>query len=100
MQTLGERVEQVAAETEKNRYVYIRTDLEACFTVADIVNTESTYGDRKRARQALAIAQDGLDTAQRFLRDLKDEELRKELEAKAAALSERLNSLERTHNLP
>src|ERR1051325_7575758 len=86
------------ARTDQNRVDFLRTDLDLCFTFANVAETEYGLGGREAGDRSLADAEKGYGTIQRFLSDpkhakrLTDEEQR-ELTARLARLRARLDQL-------
>jgi hypothetical protein len=51
----AERLEDLHGQTEQNRLNFLRTDVELCFTLGGIVETEHTMGDPQHAARTLAL---------------------------------------------
>ena len=84
-------------KTEKARIDFIRTDLEALFTFASIVESAYTSGHREHAERTLAAAENGYSTLLRLFTQARGltAEVERELESKLAQLRERLDGLRR-----
>lgn len=56
------------AEAQRSFLEFLRTDLELCFTFADVVNTELQMEERPAALRAKGKAEQGHDSIARLLR--------------------------------
>jgi hypothetical protein len=79
------------AETEERRIDFLRTDLELCFTFAELAKTERLSGDQSAALRVLEKAEIGHATVARFLRDVNDPQAAREIEARLSELRARLD---------
>jgi hypothetical protein len=75
------------------RYEFLTTDLEVCFTLAKLVEERIRLNDREVAKQALVKAERGYDTIRRFLTDVRNSEHRNEIETKLNQLRTSLDTL-------
>jgi hypothetical protein len=85
----GDELSRLQAESDRQRILLLRTDLEACFTFLAVAETEHQTGHYETAERSLADAEKGYATVLRFLSDPKHarhlspevcQELRAELE--------------------
>jgi hypothetical protein len=59
------------AQTDRNRVQFLQRDLELCFTLASLAETEHDLGHREAANRSVAHAEEGYASIQRFLSDPK-----------------------------
>lgn len=59
------------AETDRLRYQFLVSELDLCFTFAEIARTERDAGEHEHAERSLADARKGYDTVGYFLTDPK-----------------------------
>lgn len=79
-------ISEVRAETEQNRFEFLKNDLNICFTYADPSRTELCSGDSEAAARTLARAEEGYATIVRFLANVKDPENRTGIETRLNGL--------------
>jgi hypothetical protein len=96
--TLGDRFRRLEAESDQNRVDFLRTDLRACFTFADVALTQLQIGKRENAERALADSEKGYESVSRFLSDRKhadrlSEEVRREFAGELERLRQTLDEL-------
>jgi hypothetical protein len=53
---------EIHAQAQRNRIDFLKTDLELCFTFADLLDTELQMGDRDAAQRLRENAEHGHDT--------------------------------------
>ena len=63
--------EDLQVESDRLRADFLRTDLELCFTFADVAEAKLKRGDHEGAEQALSDAKKGHEAVGRFLSDPK-----------------------------
>ena len=80
------------AATNRNRLDFLQSDLELCFTFADVAKTERQIGDRDAARRVLEKAETGYATIARFLADVENAGQKYEIAQKLAELRARLDT--------
>jgi hypothetical protein len=83
------------AETDRNRYEFLDTDLELCFTFVNVVQTELALDDWDAAKRALNKAEQGYATIEQFLPHVRNNDLRIEIERRLDALRSALNAARR-----
>jgi hypothetical protein len=86
-------------ESEQTRLEFIKTDLEICLTLADLVATKHRLGDSEHARQTLAKAEKGYSDVARLFAATKDlsPDIHQEIESGLKRLRERLDGLQRSN---
>ena len=97
---LANQFYEIKAQFDQNRIGFLQNELEVCFTLVKVVETERKMGDFEHAKRALANAEEGHTTLRRFLCDPKHakhirEEERRELTGLMEQLRSTLDSLER-----
>ena len=86
------------AENNQNRIDFLRIELTACYTFANVAETEHKAGDRETAERSRAAAEKGFATLQRSLTDPKhakhiSQQERDEFTAEFERLRKTLDSL-------
>ncbi len=67
----GDELPRLKAQADQARIVFLRTDIQVCFTFASLAETEHKTGHRENAERSLADAEKGYATVSRFLSDPK-----------------------------
>jgi len=88
------------AETQRNRYAFLTTDLEVCVTFSKMVETKLALGEPDAARRVLKKAEAGYATIRRLFPKLENADERKEIEEKLNQLRARLDALDRKLHAP
>ena len=84
------------AERQRERTKFLQTDLDLCFTFADLAGTElQAPSDKEAARGVLGKAEQGYATIAGFLADVRDAEQRQVIGHRLAELRARLDGLQR-----
>jgi hypothetical protein len=85
------KLSDLQAATDLNRVDFLRTDLDLCFTFADLAKTEREIGDRAAATRILEKAETGYATILRISADVKKADQKHEIAQKLAELRARLD---------
>jgi hypothetical protein len=86
------KLSDLQAATDGNRLDFLRTDLQLCFTFAELAKTERQIGDRDAARRVLEKAETGCATIARFLADVENPDQKNEIALKLAELRATLDT--------
>jgi hypothetical protein len=94
MRILGEvlHMTDLEAASEQMRLNFLQTNLELCFTFADLIETQLRIGDVEVAQSALEKAEAGYANVARLLPDGDNADDRNEIELELARLRARLDS--------
>ena len=84
-------------QAEQARLDFIKTDLEMCFTLTDIVETEYGLGNQEHAERTLAKAEKGYSTLVRLVSKTEKlpVEIESELQTRLKKLRDRLDQVKR-----
>jgi hypothetical protein len=86
------------AQTDHNRIHFLQNDLQLCFTLVSLAETEHDVGHQEAAERSVVHAEEGYTSIQRFLSDPKhvdriDGETRRGLAAGLVRLRARLDGI-------
>lgn len=84
--------DKLVAAGDRNRYDFLRTDLELCRTFLDLAKTELEFSEREAAARLLRHAETGYATIHRLQADLCNAEWKQEIETKTAELRRQIDS--------
>ena len=86
------RLPNLDAETERLRLEFFQTDLDLCFTFADVAATEVEIGDLEAARRALGKAETGYAAMSRLSQNVEDVLQKQQIAERLMALRARIDS--------
>ena len=96
MSDLAQRMADLHARTQQARIEFLQTDLDLCFSLVRIAETERQVGELGAAEQAFKKAENGYSAIWRFLPDVEHGEKRRELQSQLSKLREALDGLKIT----
>ena len=94
MDRFAEEVQNLHQQTQQNRYEYLLTELDVCSTTIDFGVTELEIGNREIANREAATASKGVETIERFLRELDSTEHKDLILARLQQLKKALDAFE------